>query len=316
MEWAQLQAVAAVGRHQSFSGAATELGLTQSGVSRQVQKLERELGVTLFVRRHAGVLLTAAGDRVYAYATDSLARRQQLLHELREQPEPLNGELTLAASTTPGEFLVPDLVAAFQAQFPAVRPVVWISDSAQVVEGVRQGQVEVGFVGARFPGRGLTYVAVAEDEVVLAVPAGHRLASCTEVPLAELAGEAFIEREGGSGTLLSVRRSLAAQGLRLPHHRVVMVLSTTQAIVSAVESGYGLGWVSALALAERSAARVTAVRLSGSPIRRQLLLVTSTQTTLSPPATQFTAWVRQTASPPGRPGTTASVGTARALRTA
>src|SRR5262249_39056454 len=159
---------------------------------------------------------------------------------------------------------------------------------------------EVGFVGARFPGRGLTYVVVAKDEVVLAVPAGHRLAGCTEVPLAELAGEAFIEREGGSGTLLSVRRRLAAQGVRLPSHRVVMVLSTTQAIVSAVESGYGLGWVSALALADRSAARVTAVRLRGHPIRRELAMVTSSHGTLSPPARQFTAWVRQAAADTGR----------------
>jgi DNA-binding transcriptional LysR family regulator len=296
MDWAQLQAVAAVARHKSFSGAAAELGLTQSGVSRQVQKLERELGVTLFVRRPAGMLLTQAGERVHTYAADALARRQQLLEELHATPDAVSGVLSIAASTTPGEFLVSRLIAGFQTQFPAVRTQVQISDSAQVVEALQQRQAEVGFVGARFPGRGLEYVVVAEDEVVLAVPTAHRLARHTEVALNELSDEAFIEREGGSGTLLSVRRSLAAHGLRLPRHRVVMVLSTTQAIVSAVESGYGLGWVSSLALAGRSTERVRTVRLRGQPIRRQLAMVTLAQATPSPPANEFIGWVRRTAS--------------------
>lgn len=291
MDWTQLQAVAAVARHRSFSGAAAELGLTQPGVSRQVARLERELGVPLFVRGHEGVTPTPAGERVCSYAAEEIARRRQLEADLRGQPEDVAGELPIAASTTPGEFLVPGLLARFRERFPAVHARVRISDSAQVVEDVRSGQAGLGFVGARFPGRDLQYLPVAEDEVVLAVPAAHAFAGRGEVALADLAGEPFIDREGGSGTLLSVRRSLAARGQLLPPYRVVMELSTTQAILSAVERGYGVGWVSSLVLAGRGA-RVAAVRLVDHPLGRELLLVTAATHTPSPPVARFVEWLR------------------------
>jgi DNA-binding transcriptional LysR family regulator len=293
MEWTQLRALVAVARHGSFSGAAAELGLTQPGVSRQVQKVERELGVPLFVRRRGGVTLTAAGRLAVAYADEVLARHEQFVRALRAEPAPVAGELQIAASTTPGEFIVPGLVAAFRQQYPAVRPRVTISDTTAVVADLHQGAADVGFVGARVRGRGLRYEAVADDEVVLAVPAGHRFAGRGRITLDELAGERFVEREGGSGTLLSVHRILAARGRRLPPHHVVMELSTTQAIVSAVEGGYGLGWVSALALAGRDRARVGAVRLEDLPLRRPLYMATARAGAARPVADAFTAWVRE-----------------------
>ena len=116
---------------------------------------------------------------------------------------------------------------------------------------MRAHRYDLGFVGACLQGRGLEYTVVAEDEVILAVPADHPLARRGEVSLDELAGQPFLMREGGSGTAASVSY-LAERGLRLPKHRIVMVLGSTQAIVSAVERGLGLGWVSSRALEDRS----------------------------------------------------------------
>jgi DNA-binding transcriptional LysR family regulator len=260
MDLTQLRALVEVARHGSFSEAAAALGVTQPGVSRQVRKVERELGATLFVRGRNGVSMTAAGTQVVAYAAEMLARHAQLLQTLGTQPAPPTGELRIVASTTPGEFIVPDLVAAFGSRYPSVRSLVTITDTAAVVEELEQGQADVGFAGARLPAGGLLNEAIAEDEVMLAVPTSHRLAGQETVALAELAGERFVEREGGSGTLLSLHRALAARGLRLPPHQVVMELSTTQAVLSAVAGGHGLGWVSSLALAGRTRERVEAVR--------------------------------------------------------
>src|SRR5207248_6079265 len=125
-----------------------------------------------------------------------------------------------------------------------------------------------GFVGARLERKGLRYDPLVEDEVVLAVPAFHPFAARETVALDDLAGQSFLEREDGSGTILSVRAALAERGLSLPPHRVVMTLSTTQAIVSAVAEGYGIGFVTSLALADRAAGRVFGVRLAGLPLRR------------------------------------------------
>jgi DNA-binding transcriptional LysR family regulator len=166
-----------------------------------------------------------------------------------------------------------------------------IVDSAAVEDAVRARSCDLGFAGAQMAGRGLRYRPVVEDEVVLAVPAGHPFAIAGEIDLADLAQEPFIEREGGSGTAASVVRALAARGLAPPEVRTVMSLGSSTAIVSAAERGLGIGWVSSLALACRSRDRVIAVRLRGIPIRRVLSLVDDPKRSPSAVAAAFTEWV-------------------------
>ena len=110
------------------------------------------------------------------------------------------------------------------------------------------------------------------------------------VALNELVGQPFLIREGGSGTAASVQRILVERGLQLPEHRTVMVLGSTQAIVSGIERGLGLGWVSSRALAERSPLRVVPVRLRDLPLRRTLSLVRDPQRVLPPVANAFMTW--------------------------
>jgi DNA-binding transcriptional LysR family regulator len=300
-ETGELEAFLRVAEHGSFTAAARELGLTQPGLSRQMQKLERRLDVALFVRTPAGVRLTRAGDRYRAYALEALARRRQMLADLRGHNGDLAGPLHLAASSTPGEFLVPRFVADFTARHPDVRPVVFTADSAEVCAEILERRWDLGFVGARIRRSGVRFDPFAEDEIVLAVPAQHPLADRREVPLEALAGQRFVDREGGSGTLLSVRRALARRGLSLPPHRIGMTLSTTRAIVSAVRAGYGIGFVSSLALAEPPDRRVVGLRLAGLPLTRTLFLVRETRRSLSPVARRFAEFVLDRCRPAAGP---------------
>jgi DNA-binding transcriptional LysR family regulator len=256
-------------------------------VTRRVQRLERQIGAPLFTRTHEGVRLTHAGLRFSEYARETLARYQMLLQEIGGSEAPLTGELRIAASTTPAEFIVPPLVAAFTTAHPEVRATVFTTDSQAVVEEMLDGHWDVGFVGALFNASRLRFDPIAEDEVVLAVPARHPLACRAAVAVEDLAEERFVEREGGSGTLMSLRRALAERGVSLPPHRVAMTLNSTQAIVSAVRSGYGVGFVSSLALAGERDGRVVGVRLVGPPVRRKLYLVRPRSGPSSPVAARF-----------------------------
>ena len=292
MDLTGLESFLAVARHGSFTLAAQERGITQPGITRHVQKLERELGAALF-ERHAGyVETTTAGRRLLAFAEETLRGHERLLGEVRLESEELTGELRIAASSTPGEFLVPGWVSRFTTRYPGVRPQVFIADSSEVLEELRERRWDLGFVGVRLPGRDLHYDVIGEDQVVLAVPADHPFATRSEVGLAELKGQPFLEREGGSGTQLSVRAALTHRKLPLPEYRVVMVLSTTQAIVSAVQSGYGLGLVSSLALDGRDSSRVVRVRVTELPASRPLYLVQERNRMLSPLAVMFGYWVQ------------------------
>ena len=299
MDFAWMSALVAVARTGNMTAAAAELGISQPGLSRQIQRLEAAVGVSLLDRESRKVRLTPAGDRFRAFAETALEQREAVLRELHGQAAVLAGELRIGASSTPGEFLVPGLVAAFVDWHPAVRPEVFIADSAIVQDEVRAHRWDIGFVGARLNERGLDHNPVAQDEVVLAVPAGHPFAARGAVTLEELAGQPFLVREEGSGTAASVERALAQRGMHLPEHRTVMILGSTQAIVSAVEQGLGLGWVSSLDLVDRSRERVVPVRLAALPLRRFLFLVRDPRRTLPPAASAFVAWVLSQLPTPG-----------------
>ncbi|MCW3036161.1 MAG: transcriptional regulator, LysR family [Actinobacteria bacterium] len=287
----QLQTFLLLARCGSFTRAAAELHLSQPAVSRHIQKLERELGVTLLTRRRGRVELSPAGERVRSYAEEVVGGHVRLLADLAEQPSRLAGELRIVASTTPGEFLVPGLVSAFTTSHPRVSPRIQIADSTEVVAQLRSRNADVGFSGVKLPGRDLVHRPIATDEIVLAVPPLHPFASRTSVELSELAGQPFLTRESGSGTHLSFLALLAEHGLEVPPYRPVMVLSNTAAIVSAVGNGYGIGFVSCLALRGRGPEGPVAVRIAGLTLTRSLYLVVEKDRPLPPPAASFAGWV-------------------------
>src|SRR5436309_3599696 len=104
----------------NFTAAARALGLTQAAVSQRVQALERALGGPLFQRRGGRVLLTDRGRRLYSYADRILALHREALREVGGRDAPAAVELSLAASSVPGEHLLPGLLSAFRARHPHV----------------------------------------------------------------------------------------------------------------------------------------------------------------------------------------------------
>lgn len=292
MELNELETFLAVSRHKNFTSASWELRLTQPGVSRRIQKIERELEVVLFERRRGNIRLTSAGERFKIYAEDALKRHRHFLASLIVGDGVLKGDLSIIASSTTGEFIVPDLVARFTALHPGVVPEVFVTDTAQVVEEMADSRWDIGFVGARLSGQGLRYEVIGTDEILLAVASSHPFAKRNQIQLSELKGQPFLEREGGSGTLRSVHAALAKYGVVLPPHPIAMGVSSPQAILAGVERGYGIGWVSALAFASGWNGRVVPVRINGLPLIRSLYLVQNRQRALPAVATTFADWVR------------------------
>ena len=287
MDCNDLEAFLAVVQHGSFTQAAHALHRSQPAVSRQIQRLEAELGIALLDRRSGAVRLTSGGEQVRRFAQTTLAQLADLRAAVITDDHSLTGQLGIAASTTPGQYLVPTLVAQFRDRYPGINAEVTVMDSASVAEQVQLGAADLGFIGMRRPHRLLHYTEIARDEVVLAVPPSHRFAGHESVPLAELSGERFIDREPGSGTRTSLIQALSAKGLTLPSVRTVMILSTTEAIVSAAEQGHGIGWVSSLALQHRDRQRVALVRVNEVDVMRPMYLVHRRRSQLSPIAIAF-----------------------------
>ncbi len=317
MDLDDLRAFTETVRRGSLSEAAVALSLSQPTVSRRVRRLESELGQPLLERSRPAVAPTRAGLRLMTVA-DRLLREWEALRQdggqdggQRVSQDSDRGSvqdggqdgtqgrghiatLHVAASTTPGEALAPDLLARFARLHPAVRPHLHVMNSASVEACVGGRHCDVGFLGWPPHGRRLRAIPVAEDEVVLACPPGHPFAVRGAIALADLAGQSLVLREPGSGTRRAVEAALAASGLALPPHRVVEEVDGSRALLAAVAAGRGLGFVSA------RLAGPAAVRIADLPVRRFLLLVHHARH-LPPPARAFVDFVLASAAPAQSP---------------
>ncbi len=253
----------------SFSDVAKKLAISQPAVSFQIQKLENELGMRLIDRTQRAITLTAAGKRLLHFAESIGAERERLQHDLDQMREEISGDLLITASTIPGEFLLPPLLAKFKQMHPAVRVQVAVSDSLTVINGVRDNAYEIGFCGMAPEGQDLESFKVAEDEIVLIVFPEHPFVQRSEVAPAELEGEPLIFREATSGTQRNLETHLSRAGLDLRKWVPTLTLGTTQAVVSAVTAGAGIAFVSNLAIKKSLAlGLVRQVKVSGLRLNR------------------------------------------------
>ena len=269
-----LHTLVSVIEHGSLSAAARAKRISQPAVTKQIQRMESELELTLLVRgpkRQAE--LTPAGERVLAFARETLSSYEELERELGVLKAAGQGTLLLAASTIPGEYVLPALLAAFREEYPRIRVEMSISDTADVATKLLEDQVDVGVIGSRPKRPGLRLERLVGDEVILAIPPGHAMAGQVSVGIDDLRNQRLILREQGSGTRRSVEEALAASGATLSQEDAALILGSTQAVLQAVEQGLGIGFVSARA-AEAALAdgRVARVALEGVDLRRDLYL--------------------------------------------
>lgn len=260
--------------HGSLTAAARAMRISQPAVTKQVQRMESELGLPLLVRgSRRQLVLTPAGARVLAFARETLAGLESLERELATFKTAGPGVLVLAASTIPGEYILPSLLVQFQQAHPQIEVRVAISDTAEVVEKLLDDAADVGIIGSVPARPGLRLEPLAVDEIVLAVPPDHPFAMRETVSVEELRGQPLILREKGSGTRRSVESALEAANLKLPAGSASLTLGSTQAILQAAAQGLGLGFVSARASAPMEAdGRLACVHLSGVDLSRRLLL--------------------------------------------
>ena len=242
----RLQVFHAVATSGSFSRAAREiLHISQPAVSKHVQALETELGVMLVQRVGKHVRLTEAGRIVQQYAEQVLGLAQETQRALRELQGLQRGTLRLGASSTPGIYLLPPVLAAFVARYPGITLALEIANSQRVVDGVLARQWDLGMIGIPLEHPQLHVQPYWRDTLVLIVPLHHRLATRSAVTLADLVGETWIFREAGSASGQVVKDVLNAVHLVQDH---TLVLQGSEGVKQAVMAGLGIAMVSRLAI--------------------------------------------------------------------
>jgi len=275
MNLTQLRTFVAVVENGSFSEAARALGVSQPAVTMQVQSLESDVGATLLDRRYRRVDLTEAGRSLMPHALRVLEQLEQARDEISALSGTVSGRLTIAASTTPGVYVIPRLLGAFLAENPEVGVTIAVHDTAAVVEAVESGRAQLGVTGATVRGARVSFDELGTDELVLIAPPASPLFDRTGLALSSLADETWVMRESGSGTRQVAEKVLSGQGLDPQELRVAVELGTGEAIVSAVEGGLGISVVSRfVATKALTLGTVRELTVSGLPVTRPFYAVT------------------------------------------
>jgi DNA-binding transcriptional LysR family regulator len=234
---------------RSFSKAAERLHLSQPTVSSHVKTLELQVGTTLLDRLGREVTPTRAGTLLYEHGRRIIEAKRLLAQQMDRYLNRLEGELLIGASTIPGEYLLVPLIGEFRAAFPGVEVKLLIRDSAEVLEGVEAGRLEVGFAGAkRALESDLHFQDFAVDQLVLVAPARSKWDAAAEIGFEQLCREPLVVREPGSGTRMIFERRLAELGLDPGALQVAAEMGSTAAVKRAVQSGLGMAVISHLAV--------------------------------------------------------------------
>jgi DNA-binding transcriptional LysR family regulator len=276
----------------SFTAAAKSLGLTQAAVSQRVQALEKALDTPLFQRKGGRVLLTRAGQKLYDYAQRILDLHREARREISGQDIPVAAELSLAASSIPGEHLLPARLLVFGQTHPHVHVRATVSDSLGVMAQVERGEVSLGLVGRKTDNPHLDFRHFASDRMVLVVPPGHALSSRKKVSVKQLAGHALILREAGSGLRHCFEKSLEKAGRSLADFQVALELGSNEAIKEAVVQGVGVAILSTYAVQkELRAGQLHALEVSDLHCDRDMFIVQDNRRVLPLPARLFLAFL-------------------------
>jgi DNA-binding transcriptional LysR family regulator len=229
----------AVAKHLSFTKAAEVLFMTQPAVTFQIRQLEEEFNARLFDRKSGRISLTPAGAVALEYTERIVALSAELKNRMREIGTAIGGQLSIGASTTLADFLLPQIIAEFKARFPAVVPHLYVANSATVQARLLDRAFDIGFIDGASHEAALVTDICCEDELQVVCLPSHPLAEQKSITPELLAHHNYISREPGSGTREVIDRYLQASGFSPGMLQIVIEAGSPGAVKALIAARMG-----------------------------------------------------------------------------
>ena len=282
-----------VAEHEHITRASEELILSQPAVTKIIQNLEHEIGFELIERHGRRIVLTHAGHMLHNYARRMFALEREMEEALAALRDIESGEITLAANTTTGVYLLPPIVSRFRARYPQVALHINILNSHEIVERILNWNLDFGLVESdpvTLPS-GLQVEVFAYDELVLVVSPGHHWSGLEALRPEALRNGELVLREQGSGIREVIEHALLQQGVQIIP---LLTLPDNEAMKQMVMSGVGGAILSKLAVQrELAAGDLVRVPIIGLDLHPQLSLIQRADKQLSRAALAFCALLKQ-----------------------
>lgn len=261
--------VVAVAETGNFTRAAAQCLVVQSALSHQIARLERELGAKLFDRTSRRVRLTPAGEVFLPAARQALDAAERARAEVAAASGEVRGQISIGAIPTVTAVDLPAVLARFHARHRQVRISLRSGGSEQFVERVRQGTLDVAFLGMPIGvhPKGVHGRELAQGELVAVVAPGHPLAHEECVDLHRLSDETFVDFPSGSAARAQTDEAFTAAGVR---REVAFEVTTMDFMVGLIRQGLGIGMMPAAFVSELPDLPVLEVR--DAPARMEHLI--------------------------------------------
>ena len=300
MDLRQLRYLVALAEERSFTRAAAREHIAQPALSQQIRRLEDEVGLTLVERTTRRVSMTSAGHALIARARRILAEVDAAQDELESLRGVLSGHVSVGAMHTMGPVDISLALAVFHERHPGVELTVREQSSEELAEMLRVDEIDLAFLSVteRIESHGLGLHQLIREELVVLLPAGHRLAGRATIRMAELADEEFIRYRSGS----RLRELLASAGHQAGFEpRVKLESNESERVRRLVSRGMGVAILPRSdALSPGSEVAVSAL---GSPaLARDITLAWREGRRHPPAATEFLALSRELFSEPAATG--------------
>jgi DNA-binding transcriptional LysR family regulator len=242
MDLKDLRYFVALADARHFTRAAAAVGIAQPSLSRQIRKLEAEIGAELFHRTKRSVVLTSVGRALLSEARSLLAQAQATREVALRAAGGELGELRLGFIEVAAFGVLPRLVAAFQRAYPGVTVTLSELSTMEQITALRERAIDIGILRAPIPGQDIETVALFRESVAVVLPSNHPLARRTSIKLAALRNERFIFHSSEKATRLADEiAALARQQGFVPH--VGQHAGEFHTICSLVAAGLGISIV-------------------------------------------------------------------------
>ncbi|SFB01255.1 DNA-binding transcriptional regulator, LysR family [Lentibacillus halodurans] len=261
----------------SVSQAAKLSFVSQPAVTKQIQHLETAYGALLFERQDGRLSLTENGEILYPYAKSIVSEYNRSQESIQEKLDHANTTLTVGASYTIGEYLLPSLLGKFKKKNPELKLSLSINNTPKILDELANHLLDLALVEGVIQNEDLLAESFADDELVLIHPPDHPWRNLEEIAIEEITYERMLWRETTSGTRSMIEKILKDHNV-LDKIDNYMELGTTQAIKSAVEAGLGVSIVSRLTVAqELKQGILKEVSIRHTNLKRDLWLVRKNQ---------------------------------------
>ena len=228
---------------KNFSRAGDILNLSQPGVSLHIRNLENELGTKLIYRSPKQVQITEPGKILYRHAKQMLNHYETAKREINEFNNVVSGTMKIGASFTIGEYYLPKVLAEFSTKYPMVDIQIIISNSNDVIQGIRSNKLDIGLIEGETDYKDIDVMPFMNDEMIVVVPPDHPLSQMDLIEGNMLQNQIWVLREQGSGTRTYSDKLLSSLELNI---KKTFIFTSIQGVKEAVMAGLGIALLSRL----------------------------------------------------------------------